>query len=115
MTWLWVIVLAFGFINAIRAGAWSGARSVHAQLPDALGARGWGMVLSAEAAGGILMTVVLMRLRIGRPLLVGMLAVSVMVVPLGILGVDPATVPLMVAACSPARAWRSSAPAGMSR
>jgi MFS family permease len=98
-TWLWVIVLAFGFINAIHAGAWIVLGPVVAsEHPDALGARGWGMVLSAEAAGGILMTVVLMRLRIGRPLLVGMLAVSVMVVPLSILGVRPATVPLMVAA-----------------
>jgi hypothetical protein len=98
-TWLWVIVLAFGFMNAIHAGAWIVLGPVVAsEHPDALGARGWGMVLSAEAAGGILMTVVLMRLRIGRPLLLGMLAVSVMVVPLSILGVHPATVPLMLAA-----------------
>jgi MFS family permease len=98
-TWLWVIVLAFGCINAIHAGAWIVLGPVVAsEHPDALGARGWGMVLSAEAAGGILMTVVLMRLRIGRPLLLGMLAVSAMVVPLSILGVHPATVPLMVAA-----------------
>jgi len=97
--WLWVIVLAFGLINAIHAGAWIVLGPVVAsEHADALGARGWGMVLSAEAAGGILMTVVLMRLRIGRPLLLGMLAVSVMVVPLSILGVNPATVPLMVAA-----------------
>ena len=98
-TWLWVIVLAFGLINAIHAGAWTVLGPVVAsEHPDALGARGWGTVLSAEAAGGILMTVVLMRLRIGRPLLLGMLAMSVMVVPLSILGVHPATVPLMVAA-----------------
>jgi MFS family permease len=98
-TWLWVIVLAFGFINAIHVGAWTIlGPAVAIAHPDALGARGWGLVMSAEAVGGILMTVVLMRLPMERPLLLGMLAVSVMVVPLSVLGLHPATLPLMVGA-----------------
>ena len=48
-TWLWVIVLAFGLLNAIHAGAWFTLGPAVAK--DTIGERGWGYVLSAEAIG----------------------------------------------------------------
>ena len=55
MTWVWVVVVAFGFLNAIQAGAWTprtGRRGRHDRH------RRWGWVLSAMAAGLLAMTVV---------------------------------------------------------
>jgi MFS family permease len=86
-TWLWVVVLAFAVLNAIHAGAWFTLGPVVAK--DTIGPQGWGFVLSAESIGLLLMTVVLLRVRIRRPLLVGMLGCSLMAVPLVVLGLNP--------------------------
>ena len=48
-TWLWVVVLAFGFLNAIHTGAWFTLGP--AQAKATIGAGGWGLVLSAESLG----------------------------------------------------------------
>ena len=58
-TWLWVVVLAFGFLNAIHFGALFTLGPVVAK--DTIGEQGWGLVLSAEALGLVAMTVVLLR------------------------------------------------------
>ncbi len=92
-TWLWVIVLAFGLLNAIHAGAWFTLGPAVAK--DTIGERGWGYVLSAEAIGVLAMTVVLTRVHLRRPLLVGMLGMAVFSVPLFILGTNP-VLPLLV-------------------
>jgi MFS family permease len=95
-TWLWVVVLAFGFLNAIHTGALS---TLGPRVADeTIGRSGWGLVLSAEAAGLVVMTVVLLRLRLERPLLWGMLACLPMTVPMVLLGAKPETVTLVVAA-----------------
>lgn len=70
-TWLWVVVLAFGAMNAISSGAWSTLGPVRADAT--IGADGWGVVLSAQAMGLLVSSVVFLRVRLERPLLLGML------------------------------------------
>ena len=53
-TWLWVVVLAFGFLNAIQTGALFTLGPAVAK--DTIGEQGWGLVLSAESVGLLLMT-----------------------------------------------------------
>jgi MFS family permease len=94
-TWLWVVVLAFGVLNAIHTGAWFTLGPAVAK--QTIGEQGWGLVLSAESVGLLVMTVVLLRLDVRRPLLTGMLACSLMSIPLVVLGVQPHLVALVVA------------------
>jgi len=95
ITWLWVVVLAFGVLNAIHAGAWFTLGPAVAN--DTFGARGWGFVVSAEAVGTLLMTALLMRMKFTHPLRVGMLGCLFMAPPLALLGLAPHVVPLAIA------------------
>jgi MFS family permease len=94
-TWLWVVVLAFSVLNAIHAGAWFTLGPARAE--ESIGRQGWGFVLSAESAGLLLMTLVLLRVQVSRPLLVGMLGCSLMGVPMVLLGVEPHLLVLVLA------------------
>ncbi|HET6626577.1 MAG TPA: MFS transporter, partial [Nocardioidaceae bacterium] len=96
LTWLWVVVLAFGLLNAIHVGAWFTLGPVLAK--DTIGERGWGFVLSAESVGLLLMTLLLLRAKFRRPLFAGMLGCALFGLPLFMLGVDPHVVPLVCAA-----------------
>lgn len=93
--WLWVVVLAFGVLNAIHAGPWLALGPLHAK--DTIGEEGWGLVLSAEAVGLLVMTLVMLRIPLQRPLLWGMLGISLLGVPIFVLGAQP-TLLLLVAA-----------------
>lgn len=95
-TWLWVVVLGFGGLNAIHSGAVFTLGPVVAE--DTVGRQGWGYVLSAEALGLLVMTVILLRVRLERPLLWGVLACSAVSLPMLMLGLDPVLVALVVAA-----------------
>jgi MFS family permease len=95
-TWLWVVVLAFGFLNMIHTGAWFTLGPAVAK--GTIGEQGWGLVLSAESIGLLLMTVVLLRVRMRRPLLYGMLGCSLMSIPLIVLGMEPHLVALIACA-----------------
>lgn len=95
-TWLWVVVLAFGFLNAIHVGGWFVLGPTVAE--DTIGRAGWGYVLSANALGMLAMTAVLLRVRMPRPLLCGMLGCTALSVPLFLLGARPELVTLLVAA-----------------
>lgn len=86
-TWLWVVVLAFAFLNAIHVGAWFTLGPARAK--DTIGEQGWGLVLSAESAGLLVMTLVLLRVRLRRPLLLGMLGFSLVGIPLITFGAQP--------------------------
>ncbi|WP_230102000.1 MFS transporter [Microbacterium sp. Bi121] len=97
-TWLWVIVLAFMIMNAIHVGAWGVAGPYIAKNDDRLGITGWGWVVSAEGIGVLLMTVVLMRFPLRRPLRLGMIGMAFFAVPLTMLGIHPAVVLLAIAA-----------------
>lgn len=94
--WLWVIVLAFGLTNAIHAGVIGVLGPLIASSTDSIGEAGWGLVLSAEAVGTVLMTLVMLRLRLERPLRAGMLAICVLAVPMVLLGAAPALLPVAV-------------------
>ncbi|HSU03451.1 MAG TPA: MFS transporter [Nocardioides sp.] len=94
--WLWAVVVGFGVLNAIHAGAWLTLGPAVAD--DTIGRQGWGYVLSAEAVGLLLTTVVLLRVRLERPLLLGMLGVAMLAPPMLLLGVSPTLVGLVTAA-----------------
>ena len=74
-TWLWVVVLAFGVLNAIHAGAWFTLGPAVAK--STIGEQGWGLVLSAESVGPAADDAwSCSACPIRRPLLVGMLGCS---------------------------------------
>jgi MFS family permease len=83
-------------MNGIHAGAWFTLGPAIAR--DSFGVRGWGYILSAESVGLMLMTLVMLRVRIARPLLTGLIRAGAFAVPLLMLGLDPHVVPLVVAA-----------------
>jgi hypothetical protein len=72
--WLWPIVLAFGLMVAVSTAATSvlGPVVAHTQLG---GARSWGIILAAYAAGAVLGGLVMLRFRPLRMLLAAMLSV----------------------------------------
>jgi hypothetical protein len=95
-TWLWVVVAGFGVLNAIHAGAWFTLGPALAR--ETFGVRGWGYVLSAESVGLLAMTLVMLRVRLRRPLRAGMLGMGLFAVPLLTLGLRPEVAALMLAA-----------------
>lgn len=92
-TWLWVVVLAFGFLNAIHTGAWFTLGPARAK--ETFGAQGWGLLLSAESVGVLVLTAVMMRRRLGRPLRWGMAGIAVLGLPIFVLGAHP-SLPLLI-------------------
>ena len=82
-------------LNAIGAGAWLTLGP--ALAGETIGRQAWGWVLSAEAAGALVATLVLLRVALPRPLLVGMVAVSLLGIPMVVLGLDPRVGLLVVA------------------
>jgi len=94
--WLWVVVLVFGLTNAIHSGVIGVLGPLVATSTESIGAAGWGLVLSAEAVGTVLMTLVMLRLRLQHPLRAGMIAICVLAVPMVLLGVAPALVPVAI-------------------
>ena len=94
--WLWVIVLAFGITNAIHAGVIGVLGPLIASTTDAIGEAGWGLVLSAEAVGTVLMTLFMMRLKLAHPLRAGMIANAIVAVPMALLGLAPAILPVAI-------------------
>ncbi len=96
-TWLWLVVVVFGALNAIHIGAIAVIGPLIATRDTRLGVQGWTWALSADAVGTVLMTVVMLRLRLAHPLRAGMVAVSLVAVPVLLLGVAPSAAPLVVA------------------
>ncbi|WP_336645890.1 MFS transporter [Microbacterium sp. USHLN186] len=97
-TWMWSICLAFMLLNAIHIGAWGVAGPFIAKNDPRLGIAGWGWVVSAEGAGILVMTLLLMWLPLRRPLRWGMLAVTALAIPLTMLGLYPHAALVAVAA-----------------
>lgn len=94
--WLWQVVLAFGLLNAVIAGAWHTLGPPRAL--DTIGAVGWGYVLSSYAVGLVVGGLLMLRLRVRRPLRTGMLGCTLFAAPLLLLGLEPALLPLAVCA-----------------
>ncbi|MGB3732602.1 MFS transporter [Microbacterium sp.] len=97
-SWLVAVVLAFMVMNAIHVGSWGVVGPYIAKNDARLGIAGWGWVVSAEGAGVLLMTLILMWFPLRRPLRMGMLGISLFAIPLTMLGVHPAVVLVAVAA-----------------
>ncbi|MEP6667067.1 MAG: MFS transporter [Nocardioidaceae bacterium] len=95
-TWVWVVVVAFCFLNAIQAGALFTLGPVIAK--QTIGEAAWGWVLSAESAGLLVMTMILMKWRLAYPVRAGMIGISLLAGPILILGLDPSVLPLVVLA-----------------
>jgi MFS family permease len=87
--WLWVIVLAFGALNMIQSGALHTLGPVLAKNTDAIGESGWGLILSAEAAGFLICSLVLMKVPMRRPLRAGMIGIAALGLPMLALGIEP--------------------------
>ena len=97
-TWLWVVVVAFGVLNMIHVGTMQTLGPAVAEDTAGVGRQGWGFVLSAEALGLLVMAVVLLRVRLERPLFWGMASIMLAALPMVMLGADPVLVSLVVAA-----------------
>jgi MFS family permease len=96
-TWLWVVVLAFCMINALHSGAFDTLGPVLAKS-SAIGEAGWGLILSAGAAGLLFSTLVMLKVPLQRPLFWGMLGITLFGVQIVVLGAHPTLVPVVVAA-----------------
>jgi MFS family permease len=96
-TWLWVVVLAFSALNALYVGGFGTLGPFLAKTSD-IGEAGWGLVLSAGAAGLLVTTLVMLRVRLERPLLWGMVGCLFFGLPMIALGVEPVLVLVMAAA-----------------
>lgn len=95
-TWFWVVVLSFAVLNAIHTGAWFTLGPAHAK--DTIGPTGWGYLMSAESIGLLATTLVMLKVRLERPLLVGMLGCALMGLPLLLFGLLSSLPVLVVAA-----------------
>ncbi|MFY0406350.1 MFS transporter [Solicola sp. PLA-1-18] len=87
LTWVWVVVAAFGVMNMLESIGFLTLGPVVAR--DTVGERAWGLSLSVEAVGFLLMSVVLLKVTLRHPLRIGMVAVSAMVLPMAVLGLAP--------------------------
>jgi MFS family permease len=96
-TWLWVIVLVFGALNALYAGGFETLGPLLAKT-SSIGEAGWGLILSAGAAGLLLTTVVMLKVKLQRPLMWGMVGCTFFGLPMVLLGAHPELVLVMVAA-----------------
>lgn len=92
-TWVWVVVLSFGALNMISAGAWSTLGPTLAKAT--IGIPAWGYAASSEAIGLVLMTIVMMRWRIRYPLRAGMIGITGLALPILMLGIQPSVLPLV--------------------
>jgi MFS family permease len=95
-TWLWLVVAACGLLNALAEGGLTALGPVRADSTS-IGAHGWGLAMSAQALGALGATLALMRWRLEKPLLSGLLAGAMFGLPMVVLGAWPATAPLVVA------------------
>jgi len=94
-TWVWLVVVAFVFVNAAYAG---GTMVLGPVIADTvLGRETWGLVLAAQTAGMVAGAFLAMRLRVRRLLLFGVICVVAFpVLPLA-LALHPEPWLLMVA------------------
>jgi MFS family permease len=94
-TWVWVVVVAFFFVNAAYAG---GTMVLGPVVADTvIGRETWGLVLAAQTTGMVAGAFVAMRLRVRRLLLLGVVSVVAFAALPVALAVHPAPWLLMVA------------------
>jgi MFS family permease len=94
-TWVWVVVAVFSVMNALYVGVWGVLGPVIAE--DTFGAGAWGIVLSANAVGLLVVTLVMYRVSTVHLLRAGQLGIAAGGLEMLLLGLG-APVPLLVAA-----------------
>ncbi|GGR52209.1 MFS transporter [Nocardioides luteus] len=84
-TWLWLCVGAATVLNALYEG---GLLTLGPQRAEgsSLGAGGWGLLLTFQGIGVLVATIVLMKVRLERPLFFGMLGMALFGLPIAALG-----------------------------
>lgn len=87
-TWLWVVVLSFCVLNALQSGGINTLGPVLAK-GTSIGESGWGLIMSAQAVGLLVTTLVLLKVHLERPLLWGMLGCALYGLPMLALGAYP--------------------------
>jgi MFS family permease len=92
-TWLWVIVIAFAFLNAADVGGFNVLGPVVAERSLG-GAAAWGLIVTAESLGYVGAGFLLLRWRPSRILLVGTIGVVVSAPQFALLALQ-APVPLI--------------------
>ena len=92
-TWLWAVVIAFGFANAAQA---AGRATLGPVVADrTFGPEGWGLVLAVQTAGMFAGGLLMLRLRPGRPLFAGCAAILLWVPMFVVLALNP-TLPMLL-------------------
>src|SRR4051794_13346488 len=94
LSWVWAGALALAGINLVQAGVWGVLGPVIAK--DTIGPGSWGVVLSAEAVGLLVSSIVLYRVTVTHLLRTGHLFLALGGLPLVLLGLD-VPVPVLVA------------------
>jgi MFS family permease len=85
-SWLWAVVLGFGVLNAAFAGV---VQVLGPVVADAtIGRKAWGFVLAAETAGMVFGAIIAMRLKLKRPLFIGV-ACMLAELPMIVMLADP--------------------------
>jgi MFS family permease len=89
--WIWSVTLAFAVFNATNVGFWQVLGPVTAN--HTIGARGWGLVLSARGVGALLASVVLVKVTLmRRPMAPALSVMASATLPLILLGTGARTV-----------------------
>ncbi|KAA2254824.1 MFS transporter [Solihabitans fulvus] len=92
--WLWVVVLGFGALNMVTAGAWN---TLGPTIADGSFGRGWwGLLLAADTAGMLIGTAAMMRFDPARPMRAGIIGTITTAPLLALLGLVPNPPTLLV-------------------
>ncbi|NKE60112.1 MFS transporter [Lentzea sp. PSKA42] len=95
-TWVWVVVVAFTFVNAAFAG---GVMILGPVLADTtFGRETWGLVLASQTAGMVAGAVIALRVKVRRLLLLGVVCVAAFAGPPLAMAVHPEPWLLMITA-----------------
>ncbi|MEO8750432.1 MAG: MFS transporter [Allobranchiibius sp.] len=95
-SWIWSVTAAFTVVNAVQTGVWQILGPVIAT--HTFGADGWGAVLSVRAVGLLVMSVVMLRWTVRRPLVFGLMLQALGALPLLLLGLGVGVAVLAVGA-----------------
>ena len=85
-SWIWSMTAAFTISGFLQMGAGQVLGLVLAK--QTFGAEGWGVIISCRAAGQLIMSVLMIRVKVRRPLLVGQTAITLQAVPYLLLGLN---------------------------
>jgi MFS family permease len=85
-SWIWSLTAAFTVSNFLQMGAGQVLGLVIAK--QTFGAEGWGVIISCRAVGQLIMSVLMIRVKVKRPLLVGQTAITLQAVPYLLLGLN---------------------------